>query len=380
VSRGHIRQRGKNSFELKYDIVSADGQRQTRYKSIKGTRRDAQAELTRLLATVDDGSHVDANKLTVAVHVRARLAQWQAMGVIGAKTAERYAGLIEQQIIPHLGGKLIQRLTTLDIETWHGTLLSNGRTDGGGGLSAQTINHAHDVLSKALRDAVLHSLLAKNVCTLQRPPRVPQREIQILSPQQVADLPAQVHGHEHAHPILLALFTGMREGEILGLHWGNVDLDHKIVKVRVSLEETKSGLRFKAPKSKAGRRDISLPMIVVESLREHRRQLLERRLLLGQGKLTATDLVFPAWDGSPQRPNSFSSTFAKMAKTIGLGITFHALRHTHASQLIDSNIDVVTISKRLGHANPAITLKVYAHLFRNDDSKAAAAIDAVMGK
>src|SRR5262249_19943998 len=136
----------------------------------------------------------------------------------------------------------------------------------------------------------------------------------------------------------------------------------------------------KSPKSKAGVRDITLPMIVVETLQAHRVRLLERRLLLGQGKLTAEDLVFPRWDGSGQSPKRFGASWRKLAMAQSVPTTFHGLRHAHASQLIDAGVDVVTISKRLGHSTPTVTLTVYAHLFRKDDGKAAAAIDAAIGK
>jgi integrase len=95
--------------------------------------------------------------------------------------------------------------------------------------------------------------------------------------------------------------------------------------------------------------------------------------------LTDQDLVFPAWDGRPQAPNAFGAMWGKAARELGLALPFHSLRHSHASQLIDTGVDVVTISKRLGHSSPAITLSVYAHLFRKDDSKAATAIDAALG-
>jgi len=149
--------------------------------------------------------------------------------------------------------------------------------------------------------------------------------------------------------------------------------------VREAVEETKAGLRIKPPKSRAGVRDITLSAIVIEVLREHRRRQLEHRLMMGVGKLDNDALVFPRWDGSPQWPNAVSALWATTARELGLSVSFHALRHTHASQLIDAGVDVVTIASRLGHSSPAITLQVYAHLFRKDDTKAAAAINAAMG-
>jgi integrase len=281
--RGHIRKRSTNSWELKYDIARAEGGRHIVYRSFKGTRREAAAELARLLARAADGGHVDPSKLTVAEHVRARFEQWKASGAISPKTAEGYAGLIEHHIVPHIGGKLLQKLTTRDIEAWHSILLSRGRRGrygrpaGQAGVSTRTVGHAHRVLSKALREGMRHDLVLKNVATIERAPKVAAEEVQILSPEQVSKLSAQLDGHPLAAPALVALFTGMRRGEILALRWGNADLDGKIIRVRESLEATKAGLRFKPPKSKAGIRDITLPAVVVDVLRAHRKRLLERR-------------------------------------------------------------------------------------------------------
>lgn len=116
---------------------------------------------------------------------------------------------------------------------------------------------------------------------------------------------------------------------------------------------------------------------MVDALRKHRREQLELRMALGIGKMPDDALVFPApLKGGYQSPRAFSKEWARVATSIDFdGLTFHALRHTHASQLIDAGVDIVTISRRLGHAKPDITLRIYAHLFRKDDSKAADAID-----
>ena len=118
--------------------------------------------------------------------------------------------------------------------------------------------------------------------------------------------------------------------------------------------------------------------MLVTALREHRRSQLEVRMRLGSGRLPDDALVFADIEGAPLPPNVMSAAWSDFAKRIGMAeVTFHALRHTHASQLIDASVDIVTISKRLGHSKPDITLRIYAHLFRKDDSKAADAINAV---
>lgn len=151
------------------------------------------------------------------------------------------------------------------------------------------------------------------------------------------------------------------------------------MQIREALEETKAnGIRFKKPKTKNGIRDVSLPDIAIEALRELRRERQELRLTLGMGRLPDDALIFPKLDGSPVSPRAFSKDWAVVATSIELPVTFHALRHTHASHLIDAGIDVVTISRRLVHASPTITLKIYAHLFRKRDDKSATAINAAV--
>src|SRR6516164_4326229 len=319
--RGHIRRRGKRSWELKYDVDRADGRRKTRYKNVKGTRREAQIELAHRLTQVADGGHVDANKVTVAEYLYSRLEIWRAKGTVSAKPAERYGQLIGNQIAPFIGTKLLQKLTEEEVETWHTKLLTEGRHDKTGGVSTRTIRDAHRVLSKALDEAVRHKLVPRNVCTLQPPPKVVSREMRILTPEQVAGFTALLDGHEFAAVAVTALFTGMRRGELLGLDWGNVDLDAKLIKVRKSLEETdEKGLQLKPPKTKAGIRDVTLPTIVVETLLAHRKRLLERRLALGLGKLGNSDLVFPNGEGSLQSPDSFSSAWSLLSQKLKLGI------------------------------------------------------------
>jgi integrase len=339
-----------------------------------------------LLAKAGEGSHVDPTKLTVGEHVRTRFEHWKLAGIISPMTAQRYGELIDFHIVPHLGARPLQRLSTLDIETWHTTLMTRGRKSRTGyadrtegGLSARTIGHAHRLLSKAISEAMKHGLVGRNVCTLQRAPKVRAEEVQILTLEQADALPAFLHGHPLEAPALVSLHTGMRRGELLALRWGNVDLENEVIKVRESLEETRAGgLRFKEPKTKAGKRDITLPAIAVDILQAHRKRELERRLMQGQGRPTDSDPVFPAWDGALWAPNSFGATWSKLSRELGLGVSFHALRHTHASYLLHLNVDPMTIAARLGHSSPAVTLSIYAHLIKRDDRKAANAINAAL--
>jgi integrase len=381
--RGHIQQRGQRSWRLKFDAERdpATGKRRVQYHTFRGTKRQAQAKLSELLAAVGKSEYVEPSRTTVAEFVRARVDQWEAAGDISAKTAQRYRQLVENQIVPHLGNKLLQKLRPLDIEQWHTTLRSSGRVRGQqGGIAARTIGHAHRVLSKALSDAARNELVTRNVAKAQLAPKVGEGEGMSIV-QDVPSLVEKLRSFRLGVPALVALFTGARLGEVLALRWSSVDLDRAVISVKEALEQTKAhGIRVKAPKSRAGRRDITLPDVLVETLRAHRRAQLELRMQLGAGKLPHDALLFANLDGGPLSSNAVSAAWADFAESIGMpAVTFHALRHTHASQLIDAGVDIVTISKRLGHAKPDITLPIYAHLFRKDDGKAAAAINAALG-
>jgi integrase len=381
---GHIRPRGKGSWELKFESGPRDAatdKRRIQYVSFRGTKREAQVKLAQLIAAVGDATYVEPTKLTVAEHVRARIDQWEASETISARTAQRYRQLANGQIAPHIGGRLVQKLSTVDVEGWHAMLRTGGRRRGDGGVAPRTVGHAHRVLSHALDDAVRHSVVPRNVAKLQPPPKVQAGEMAILDPDGITTVITKLRGHVLYVLALVALFIGLRLGEMLALKWRNVDLDGKVIRVREAAEETKAhGIRVKAPKTRAGRRDVTLPEIVVEALREHRRQQLEMRMALGAGKMPDDALVFPALEGALQAPSAVSRAWGLVADGLGLpAITLHGLRHSHASQLIDAGVDIVTISKRLGHASPDVTLRVYAHLFRRDDGKAAAINAALAG-
>ena len=371
---GGIDQRGENSFRLRYYV---DGKRLA--EAFRGTKKDAQALLAKRRTEAADGKFVAPNKKTIAEFIRERVDQWEAAGEISARTAERYRELVENQIVPHIGAKVLQKLRPLDIEGWHTMLRTKGRADGKAGLAARTIGHAHRVLSKALSDAVKNELTVKNVARTHSAPKPPDEEMVIV--RNVPALVERLKGHRLEMLVMVALFTGMRLGEVLALRWSRVDLDKKVIQVREAIEDTEAhGVRFKAPKSKAGRRDITLPDILVEALRDHRKAQLELRFRLGVGKLPEDALLFANLEGAPLSRNAISSAWGDFAASVQLPeVTFHALRHTHASQLIDANVDIVTISKRLGHAKPDITLRIYAHLFQKDDGKAAAAINSILG-
>jgi integrase len=236
----------------------------------------------------------------------------------------------------------------------------------------------HRVLHRALGHAAQWGLVRQNVAKLVDPPRVPATEIAILRADELAVL-EKLRGRA-LYPIgITALGTGMRRGELVALRWQDVDLDRGVIRVEQSLEATKGRLRFKAPKTKYGRRSITLPASLVAELHAHRKAQLEQRLALGLGKSPPDGLVFATWDGKARHPDGLTKEWATAMAAMGRPeITLHSLRHTHASQLIAAGLDVLTISRRLGHGSPAITLAVYGHLFANTDDRAAQVIEVAL--
>jgi integrase len=361
--RGTIRRRGKTSWQIKFDAARIGGVRDTRYVTVRGTYKDAQRELTRLLAEADTGKLPEATKDTVAGYLRAHL---DGLTSVAPKTLERYRELAEGQIIPHLGEAKIRYLTAVEVGAWHGALLREG-------LSPRTVRHAHRVLARALRRV-------KNTAALEvELPGVEEEEIEILTAEQISDVLAKLDGHTLFPIVSLALTTGMRRGELLGLQWGDIDLDAATLRVERSVEETKAGVRLKPPKTRRGRRNLKLPAEAVAMLRAHKVQQMELRLVLGMGNVAPSTLVFGTVGGELIRPRNLSKTWWRVRSAMGLpAVSLHAFRHTHASMLIRAGVDILTISRRLGHSKAAITLDVYGHLIDGADAAAAKALEGLL--
>jgi integrase len=379
--RGNITRRGRISWRLKLDIGRdpVTGRRLTRFATVRGTKRQAEAELARLVAAHDIGTLVEPSKTTLADYMRSWI-ETAATLRLSSKTAERYHQLIERQIIPHLGAHPLQKLKPAHVAAWHAVLLSAGGKDGSP-LTARTVGHAHRVLHKALADAARYELLTRNPASLVSPPRVTDAEMQILSADQVKAVLAAIRETPIFPQVVVLLSTGMRRGELMGLQWGDLDLEAGKVRVERAVEKTKAhGLRIKTPKTKHGRRTITLPAGAVEVLRQHRKAQIEIRLALGLGRLLEDAFVFGTIEGAVRDPDRITQDWKRFTAARGLPrVTLHALRHAHASALIASGADPVTVSRRLGHGSPVVTMAVYAHLFDRSDEAAAKAIDAVLG-
>jgi len=159
-----------------------------------------------------------------------------------------------------------------------------------------------------------------------------------------------------------------------------VSLDDATIRVERSVEETKAGLRLKPPKTRRGRRTLKVPPETISMLRAHKVKQLELRFALGMGNITPDTLVFGTAEGGLLSPDNLSRDWCRVRRAKGLPlVSFHALRHTHVSLLIAEGVDILKISRRIGHAKASTTLDKYGHLIEPDDAAAANAIASVLG-
>jgi integrase len=373
--KGHIRQRSHGSWELRYDFGTdpATGKRRIATSTVRGNRKDAEKELRRLLRTLDVGEHVDPTRLTV----RQWLGQWlEIVRVeVSPKTFERYAGIVNNNLVPVLGAVLIAKLSVADIQTAYSEMATGGRKDGKeGGLSGRTRRHIHRVLFGALGRAVELKMMARNPAAdikKKRLPKIERKDLVTLTAAQGHSLLHTMRNSRVYWPTLLALATGMRRGEILALRWGKVDLERGVLEVAASLEQTRDGLRFKPPKNNKPRA-VTLPAFAIEALRRCKKQQAEELLALGVRQDRET-LVCGRYDGSPKSPLALTQEFARYVKRTRdiPRVTFHGLRHSHATELLRNGVPLKVVSERLGHAGIAITADLYSH---TDADQADAAV------
>jgi integrase len=276
------------------------GKRRFSTKTIRGTATEAKRELTRLLGAADAGEHVDASRARVCDWLDTWIAATKAE--VSPKTHERYAEIVRCYLKPALGAIMLQKLTTADIAAAYGEFELRGRNP-----SPRTRRHVHRILKSALARAVEQQRLARNpALALKRLPKVEPKPVATLTVAEAQRLLMALRGTTSYWPVLLALATGMRRGEILALRWKNLDLAESGGTVRVveSLEQTKAGLRFKSTKSEKARA-VPLPRFAVRELARWKRQQAEALLRIGlrQGPDT---LVCAREDGRAKQPDSLT--------------------------------------------------------------------------
>lgn len=374
MSAGHIRPRGPGAWELKYDLGCdpITGKRRIRYATVRGSKRDAQRRLRELLSEIDRGMVADAGHLTTGQWLEQWLAECRH--TVSPKTWQERAAYVRLHLAPALGAIQLARLSPAAIQAHYSRALTSGRLDGSGrGLSPQTVRHHDRVLHTALERARKLRLIAVNPVDDVDPPRVERAETVTLRPDQQAALLAAASETTLYAPTLLALATGLRRGELLGLAWANVDLDAGLLQVVQVIEETKAGARIKPqPKTARGRRTVTLPQAAIEALRRHKVTQAEEHLRLALGR---PDLLFPRWAASPA---VFGTAFTRLAARVGIKISIHGLRHTHITDLLAAGTHAKVVAERVGHSSVAFTLERYGHVIPGMQEAAARQVDTAL--
>ena len=375
--KGHIYQRAKGSWTIVYDLPmdAVTGKRRQKSQTVKGTKRDAERALREVLLSLEQGSYVKPNKITLGELLRQWLKEYASMNTTD-RTQESYTSIIERHLIPALGRVSLVDLQAQHIQSYYGKKLSDGRADGKGGLSARSVVYHHRILSNALDYAVKMGLVVRNVAKVVEPPRVARVTMQTLSLEEVTQFLDVARETDYYVYFATLLYTGLRRGELLALRWRNLDLRSGELSVVETAYRLGSGeYRIKEPKTQQSRRTVILPSSLVELLKVYRFDQELLRIQLGIS-LNADDFVFIRPDGSPINPNAVTLAFHRIIKKAGLRrIRIHDSRHTHATLMLKAGIHPKVVSERLGHANIGITLDIYSHVLPGLQEAAAEKFD-----
>jgi integrase len=338
----------------------------------KPTKREVEQELARLLVDMAGGTYAEANakKMTVEEY----LDRWLKSAEAGLRPSSyrRYSEMCATHFKPALGKKLLAKLTPLDVENYFADKLAKG-------LSPTTLNMQHAVLHRALDRAVRWNLVPRNVTEAVDPPREARIEYVTWDEKQVRAFLTVADNDPLAAFWRLALLTGMRRGEMLGLQWSAVDLVRGTLQVTHTLSRGNGGTyEMGEPKTNSGRRQIALPPSVVASLKKHRLTQVEERLHLDKD-YNDQDFVFADKTGEPLHPNTLRLRFLRLVKLAGVpAMRLHDLRHTSATLMLANGEHAKIVSERLGHSSISITLDRYSHVTPQMQRDAANRLDSLI--
>src|SRR5215218_6306892 len=368
---GTIYRRKDGKWATQYTVYTAEGRKR---KTLYGkTRQEVAAKLTKAMSDRDGGLHFDAGSLTLGEY----LDTWLMASVkdtVRLTTYQGYERICRLHIKPSLG-----RVRIKDLAVVHVRRLYRGRLEAG--LAPRMVQLVHVTLHKALKQAVMDGLIPRNVTEGVKAPRPEPKEIKPLCPEQARALLEAAEGDRLEALYMLAVTTGMRQGELLGLKWEDVDFKAGTIQVRRTLStRAGKGFSFSPPKTAKGRRSIKLPEVAKRSLKKHRRAQLEERMKLA-GLREDNGLVFATRLGTPMgRQELVMRSFKPLLKKASLpDIRFHDLRHTCATLLLGKGVHAKFVQELLGHATISITLDTYSHVLPGMGDAAAGAMDEALG-
>ncbi len=354
----------------RYSVQTASGSKR---KAIYGkTRKDAAEKLAEALASRDKGLIFDAGTLTVSAY----LDRWlndSVRDTVRQRTWERYEQIVRVHLKPALGRMKLKNLTTTHARALYREKLYAG-------LASRTVNYIHITLSKALKDAVADGLIPRNVTEGVKAPRPKKKEVNPLTAEQACCLLEDARGERFEALYVVALTAGLREGELLGLKWEDIDLESGKLSVRRTLSETKErGHIFEPPKNGKGR-NVKLSARAIGALKRHRAVQNAERLHVGT-LWQDNGLVFSSQRGTTMSAKNLTArSFKPLLERAGLtrSVRLHDLRHTCATLLLGKSVHPKIVQELLGHAAIAITLDTYSHVLPNMQSEAVAAMESAL--
>ena len=368
--RGHIRAKGKQSWQIQiYTGNGPDGSPQRYFETVRGRKGDAQRRMNELLVSLEKGVTAPRGRLTVAQH----LDQWLEGYVktnCSQRTLEGYEGIVRKHLVPALGHLQLKELQPPIIQRYYGKECDN--------VSARSVHHYHRALSQSLKYAVRQGYLGRNPCELVSPPKWKGKTMRTLTPGEVGILLETAEDSPYYAVIYTALNTGMRQAELLGLRWRDIDLEMCSISVSQVLYKRRGVCTFKEPKTDHSRRRVNMTPKLALFLASYRAECeaLHREV---EKPLTLDGLVFVTERGKPIDPSVLSHAFSNLAKQVGLsGVRFHDLRHTFASLMLMRGAKPKVISEALGHSSVAFTMDVYSHIIDGMQQDAMALLDEVM--
>src|SRR5215218_1433311 len=365
----HKRDGKKVGYRGAYWVYTSEGPKR-RYVQGK-TRAEVNQKLTKIMADRDGGMIFDAGSLTVEEYLT-RWLEDSVKGTVRPSTYEVHRHMIQPHINPVLGRLKLKDLSPMHVRSFYHEKLDSG-------LSSATVRKMHSILRKALKQAILDGLIPRNVCEAVKPPKVERKEITPLDREQAKALLEAASGDRLEALYVLAIHTGMREGELLGLKWEDVDLELGVLRLRNALvsEGGKTALGdVKTPKS---RRSVRLTRAAADALRGHLEHQLREMERMGS-LYRPGGLVFATESGTLINPSNLRNrSFKPLLKRASLpDICFHDLRHTCATLLFSQGTHPKLVQELLGHAYIAMTLDTYSHFLPSMGDQTVMAMEAAL--
>ena len=363
-------------WEARYTTGYDPGTGRQIQRSITGkTQKEVSQKLKAATAAIDAGTYTEPCKMTVSQW----LDIWQTDYLKGVKpyTVASYTAIINNHIKPSLGAIKLDALNAHTVQRFYNALSEPNKSRKA--LSPKTVKNVHGVLHKAIQQAMRIGYVRFNPCEACTLPRVQRREMQVLDDDHSKAFLAAVKGNDLENLFLVDLFTGMRQGELLGLTWPCVDFESGIITVKQQLQQRQVkgdfGYYF-APLKNNKPRTITPATFVMQLLKNQRTRQMEMQLKAGSAWDNAYDLVFTNEIGHPLSRRTVYKNFKKLSIQIGVPeLRFHDLRHSYAVASIRGGDDIKTIQENLGHATAAFTLDVYAHATEQMKRDSAARMD-----